>query len=200
MLISTPKRLLITRQNFKKITPTLIWTLKLRSVWLYRNIFLLIFLRQSLILNVPQYWNLTHETNAMRYLANFLLLKKLHHLLTHIYLKTYTIVTSNFSRSCDYWTLTNGIVYLDQKQLNGEIFLQKVTKWNMHYIKSKQLVGVFTAKRIYKIELIKFIQLLIFNWQTLNSKRLYNSGYPIITVEWFLLRFLGTHYFKTLNF
>jgi hypothetical protein len=42
--------------------------------------------------------------------------------------------------------------------------------------------------------------LLVFNWRALNSCRLYLSGYPIVTKDWFLVRFVGNYYFKLLNF
>lgn len=200
MLLQQNYRTIVTKQNFKRLTPSLTWTLKLRSIWLYRNIFILLAIRQKLNISKVPYWNWI-QTNSMRnFLSDYLLQYKLYQLLSQICLKSYTIRISNFGKSCDYWALANGNNYFEIKTEQTKVTTPMNPVWYSLYLKPWTLLGIFTSKKIYKIQLIKFIHLLVDHWQALNTSRLYYSGYPIITKNWLVLRFLGTYYFKTLNF
>lgn len=200
MLINVSSRNLITKQNFKRVSPNLIWTLRLRSLWLHRNMFTLIFIYQQLLLNNAPYAVLKNNTQELNYLTQFILIRKLYFILTHIHLKSYMIRVSNFSRSCDYWSLSNGVNYLDDYQNKIQITPLLARHWYAIYVKPRSLIGLFISKKLYKLELINFILLLLYNWRSLNTYRLYLSGYPILTKEWLLVPFFGNYYFKQLNF
>lgn len=193
-------RTFIIKQNFRRTSPNLIWTLRLRSLWLYRNTFMLIFLYQQLLLNNPSYASTQRAQPDLVYLTQFVLIKKLHFILTHTYLKSYSVRVSNFGRSCDYWSLRNGINYLDDRKDCLKLLPTTTKEWNAHYVKPKSLIGLFISKKLYKIQLIRFILLLLHNWGSLNSYRLYSAGYPIVSKEWLLVPFFGNYYFKQLNF
>ena len=200
MLIYVPSKNIIIRQNLKRTSPNLTWTLRLRSLWLYRNSFTLIFLYQQLLVNNSNYPSLKYTSSDIQYLTQFVLIKKLYYTLTHVYLKSYSVRVSNFSRSCDYWSLNNGINYLDDRKDNLKLIPVLTQQWSIVYIKPKSLIGLFISKKLYKIELINFILILLHNWRSINSYRLYLSGYPIVTKEWLLVPFFGNYYFKQLNF
>jgi len=189
MLIYVPSKNIITKQNFKRVSPNLTWTLRLRSLWLYRNSFTLIFLYQQLLINNSNYPSLKYTSSDIQYLTQFVLIKKLYYILTHVYLKSYSVRVSNFSRSCDYWSLNNGINYLDDRKDGLKLIPVLTQQWSTVYIKPKSLIGLFISKKLYKIELINFILILLHNWRSVNSYRLYLSGYPIVTKEWLLVPF-----------
>lgn len=202
MLINVPRRFLYAQQNLRKRTPLLVWTLKLRSIWLHRNIFILIFLYQQLSLKKIPYYTLAQPTRLLNYFIRFILIKQLYHLLTHIYLKSYTIVVNKFSRSCDYWVIKHGISYLELS-IGSEATHRPLADnkhWYVFYTSPKTLIDMFLSKKFYKTELIKLIQLLIYNWPVLNAKRFYVSGYLIFTNNWYSVRFLFLKYFRVLNF
>lgn len=200
MLTKVSYRSFIIKQNFKRVSPNLIWTLRLRSLWLYRNIFTLIFLYQQLLLNNAPYSVLKKNDQELDYLTQFVLVRKLYFLLTHIYLKSYTVRVSNFSRSCDYWSLSNSVNYVDDNQNKLKVIPVLSREWYSVYIRPYSLIGLFISKKLYKIEMVGFILLLLYNWRSLNTYRLYLSGYPILTKEWLLVPFFGNYYFKQLNF
>lgn len=200
MLTKVSYRNFIIKQNFKRISPNLIWTLRLRSLWLYRNTFTLIFLYQQLLLNNAPHFISKNTDQELNYLTQFVLVKKLYFLLTHIYLKSYTVRVSNFSRSCDYWSLSNSVNYVDDYQNKLKITPTLTREWYSVYVRPYSLIGLFISKKLYKIEMISFILLLLYNWRSLNTYRLYLSGYPILTKEWLLVPFFGNYYFKQLNF
>lgn len=188
------------QQNFKLSNPGLHWTPRLRSVWLYRNVFILLFLRKQLMRSNAAYKNLSVENYGWEYLANYFLTRKLHYVLSHIYQKPYGIVSSNWTKGCAYGTIQKGIEYLDNLKSDSEVRITIKRRWYVRYTKPQGLLGIFISKKIYKIELIKFLQLLLFSWRSLNSANVYYSGYPIITKSWLPVRFLGNYYFKLLNF
>lgn len=200
MLIKVQYRGIVTQQNFNRITPMLTWTLRLRSIWIYRNIFTLLLIRHQLNLSKIPYWNWLQPNLLRNYFLDYIVQQKLYFLLTHIKRKSYTVRQSNFAKSCDYWALSNGINYFTNENASLVIASPMKPEWYVNYVRPWSLVGVFIAKKIYKIELVQFINLVLFNWRALNSKRQYFSGYPILTPDWFTLRFLGTYYFKILNF
>jgi len=191
-----------TQQNFKKFNYNITWTPKLRSIWLCRNLYTLLFLRKQLIYIFNPFSNLFRIRYDLRYLTQYFLVRRLDFLLTNIMLKSYSIVTSNWLKCCSYTIIQSANSYLDSEgeQGSGLVNLNVSSKWYSKYLKSKSLVGFFVPKKIYKVQLIKVLQLLIFNWRALNSYRLYHSGYPIITKDWLLVRFVGNYYFKLLNF
>ena len=94
ILVYVPSRSFIIKQNFKRTPPNLVWTLRLRSLWLYRNIFILIFLYQQLLLNKSPYLLLNKIVPDLQYLTQYVLIKKLYFILTHVYLKSYMIRVS----------------------------------------------------------------------------------------------------------
>lgn len=200
MLVQVPCRYFIIKQNLKRVSPALIWTTKLRSIWIYRNIFILLTIRHQLKLTNTLYWNWTKDTLMHEFLTNYLLIRKLHFLLINIHQKSYAIRVSNISKSCDYWSLTNGINYSYQNSTKLNIQPLVNPFWTRIYVKPKSLVGLFVAKKLYKLELIKFILLLIHSWRPFNRNQVYNAGYPILTNEWLWITFLGTFYFKIFNF
>ena len=200
MLVYVPFRAFIIKQNFKRTSPNLVWTLRLRSLWLYRNIFILIFLYQQLLLSKSPYLLLNKSVSDLHYLTQYVLIKKLYFILTHVYLKSYMIRTSNFARSCDYWTLYGGVNHLGDNNNNVQLLSALQQRWYSSYVKPRSLVGLFMSKKLYKLELVGFILLLLHNWRSLNSIRFYHSGYPIVTKEWLLVPFFGNYYFKKLNF
>lgn len=199
-LIQVPKRCICVQQNFRRRTPLLVWTLRLRSIWLYRNIFILIFLYKQLVLQHVPHFDLLNSNRLTEHLTQLVLIKKLHYTLTRVHLKSYTVVTSKFSRSCDYWILLNGFNYLRSRDLVWRNSLDFKNHWYMIYVNPYTLVGVFLANKFYKPELLRLVQLLIYNWQTLSVGRVYHSGYLIFTNNWLILRFLFLRYFKVLNF
>lgn len=199
-LTQVPKRWIWIQQNLRRRSPLLVWTLRLRSIWLYRNIFILIFLYKQIALNHISHLNLLHANRLTEYLTQVVLIKKLNYLLTHIHLKSYTVVTSKFSRSCDYWILLNGLNYLTDKDLVWRNAINFKKRWYAIYVNPYALIGVFLANKFYKPQLIRLLQLLIYSWQTLNSQRIYHSGYLIFTNNWLVVRFLFLRYFKILNF
>lgn len=200
MLVYAPRRAFIIKQNFKRTSPNLIWTLRLRSLWLYRNIFILIFLYQQLLLSKSPYLLLTKDLSDLHYLAQYVLIKKLYFILTHVYLKSYMIRVSNFAKSCDYWTLYGGVSHLGDYSSSIRPLSTLQQRWYSLYIRPRSLVGFFVSKKLYKLELVGFIILLLHNWRSLNNSRFYHAGYPIVTKEWLLVPFFGNYYFKKLNF
>lgn len=200
MLIKQQYRTLLTKQNFKRQYPTITWTLRLRSVWLHRNVFTMLFLRRQMNFYSIPYWAWPRCDSLRDGIIDYVMQQKLYFLLTHVQLKSYTIRVSNFSKSCDYWTLSNGVNFFDNKTKQWGLTTRVQPIWYIPYVKSWSLVGVFIAKKIYRIELIQIVRLLIYHWSALNTQRLYYAGYPNITQEWLILSFLGTYYFKVLNF
>lgn len=191
-----------TQQNFKKFNYNITWTPKLRSIWLCRNLYTLLFLRKQLIYIFNPFSNLFRVRYDLRYLTRYFLVRRLDFLLTNIMLKSYGVVTSNWLKCCSYVVIQSANDYLDREEgVDVKVVNLSVdSKWYSRYVKSKSLVGVFIPKKIYKIQLVRVLQLLIFNWRALNSYRLFHSGYPIITKDWLLIRFVGNYYFKLLNF
>ena len=200
MLVYVPHRTFIIKQNFKRTSPNLIWTLRLRSLWLYRNIFILIFLYQQLLLSKSPYLLLKKDVSDLHYLAQYILIKKLYFILTHVYLKSYMIRVSNFAKSCDYWTLSGGVSHLGDHSISIRPLSTLQQRLYSLYIRPRSLAGLFVSKKLYKLELVGFILLLLHNWRSLNNSRFYHSGYPIVTKEWLLVPFFGNYYFKKLNF
>jgi len=200
MLVYVPFRTFIIKQNFKRTSPNLVWTLRLRSLWLYRNVSILIFLYQQLLLSKSPYLLLNKAVSDLHYLTQYVLIKKLYFILTHVYLKSYMIRVSNFARSCDYWTLQGGVNHLSDNNNSVQLLSVMQQRWYSLYIKPRSLIGLFMSKKLYKLELVGFILLLLHNWRSLNSVRFYHSGYPIVTKEWLLVPFFGNYYFKKLNF
>jgi len=200
MLVYVPVRTLILKQNFRRTSPNLVWTLRLRSLWLYRNIFILIFLYQQLLLSKSSYLLLNKAGSDLHILTEYILIKKLYFILTHVYLKSYMIRVSNFARSCDYWSLYAGVNHLGGGDSVALVWAALPRQWYASYIKPRSLAGLFMSKKLYKLELINFILLILHSWRSLNSVRCYHSGYPIVTREWLLIPFFGNYYFKRLNF
>lgn len=202
MLVQVSYRTFIIKQNLKRVSPNLTWTPRLRSLWLYRNTFILLFLYQQLLLNKSTYLQPNSLAPDLSCFSQYVLIKKLYFILTRIYRKSYMVRVSNFAKSCDYWALSNGVNYLSGGTSTPSIRLLPTLPHSQYslYIKPRSLVGLFVSKKLYKIELIQFILLILHNWRSLNSYRLYRAGYPIVTREWLLVPFFGNYYFKQLNF
>jgi|LakMenEpi03Aug12_release.lakeMendotaPanAssembly.Ray.scaffolds.fasta_scaffold50923_1 hypothetical protein len=190
------------QQNFKKFNYNITWTPRVRSIWLCRNLYTLLFIRKQLIYILNPHMAIFKSDYEMRYLTQYFLVRRLDYLLSNVMLKSYGIVTSNWVKSCSYVTLQTANNYLEEDNGTGvvNVGLTVNLNWYTKYLKPRSLIGVFVSKKIYKIQLIRVLQLLVFNWRALNSYRLFFSGYPIATKDWFLVRFVGNYYFKLLNF
>jgi hypothetical protein len=202
MLINVPKRFIYAQQNLRRRTPLLVWTLRLRAIWLHRNIFILIFLYQQLSIKKIQYQTRLQPTYILNSLISLMLIKQVYYLLTHVSPKSNAIATSKFAHSCEYWVIKHGISYLE---LNiGEEAEHKPFAYDKHwyvfYTSPKTLIDIFLSKKFYKTVLVKLMQLLIYNWPVLNARRVYISGYLLFTTNWYYVRFLFLRYFRVLNF
>lgn len=187
-------------QNFKKNIITLHWTPRLRSIWLQRNIFTLLVIYKNLIYAFINFSNVISLPYDWKYLTNYFLRRKLHFLLTHVFVKSYGITTSNWVISCSYNTISQGLSCLESPRTVYNTVSLVDTLWYRSYVKPQGLIGIFISKKIYKIELIRFIYIITHTWRSLNSVRYHYSGYPMATKDWSLVRFFGNYYFKFLNF
>lgn len=192
--------LVIAQQNFRNFNPNLTWTPRLRAIWIYRNLHTLLSFAIQLVHAFNPYASLIRLDYSFMCMAWYFLTQRLHFILTHVALKSYGVVASNLEKSCGYATLCSAVNRIIAPKKLSEMRSDLNGSSYVLYLKPKSLVGIFIAKKLYKLQLVRFVQLLISNWLPLNTSYLYFSGYPIATRNWFVVRFVGSYYFRLLNF
>ena len=109
------------------------------------------------------------------------------------------LLGSNYTHSLEYWTFQIGLVSIDDRVTNSYLLPTNEKLFFNQYFTNVVMSNISLHNKYYRTVLVKFLQILLVNWQL--WKKTYNISfqYIIINRNYHLLRCYNKYYFKVYN-
>lgn len=189
-------------QNFYNVNQSLILNQKLYLIWIFKNIHLILTL---IIKDLNTLLNLNLLNNNFSII--FTLTKLFFNNSLIVLLKTLVtrwkpFLSINFTKSLQYWVLTSGIEFIDNKitilcvktpEISSNLF------YNQYYL-NMTVSNISLHNKYYRVVLLKFLTILLNNWQLWNKH--YNITFKFLlgTKNLHLIKYYNFYFFKIYNF
>lgn len=189
-------------QNFYNVNQSLILNQKLYLIWIFKNIHLIL----TLIIK-----DLNTLLNINLFNTNFSIIFTLTKLFFNnsliVLLKTLVtrwkpFLSINFTKSLQYWVLTSGIEFIDNKTTILCVKTPEVSSnlfYNQYYL-NMTISNISLHNKYYRVVLLKFLTILLNNWQLWNKH--YNITFKFLlgTKNLHLIKYYNFYFFKIYNF
>lgn len=189
-------------QNFYNVNQSLILNQKLYLIWIFKNIHLIL----TLIIK-----DLNTLLNINLFNTNFSIIFTLTKLFFNnsliVLLKTLVtrwkpFLSINFTKSLQYWVLTSGIEFIDNKTTILCVKTPEVSSnlfYNQYYL-NMTVSNISLHNKYYRVVLLKFLTILLNNWQLWNKH--YNITFKFLlgTKNLHLIKYYNFYFFKIYNF
>lgn len=186
-------------QNFYHVNQSLVITQKVVLSWAFRNIhFVVAFMKKNV--------NTLFKTLIYRNSQNFLLeafqiffSPGLYKVFKRLMYRWRPLLGSNYTQSLEYWTFKLGVSSVEHDIQNFALLPTNKTYFFNQYFTSVVMSNISLHNKYYRTVLIKFMQLLLVNWQL--WKKTYNISfqYVIINRNYHLMRCYNKYFFKMYN-
>lgn len=109
------------------------------------------------------------------------------------------LLGSNYTQSLEYWTFQIGLLSIDDRVENSYLLPTNHKLFFNQYFTNVVVSNISLHNKYYRTVLIKFLQILLVNWQL--WKKTYNISfqYVILNRNYYLLRCYNKYYFKVYN-
>jgi hypothetical protein len=189
-------------QNFYNINQSLILNQKLYLIWIFKNIHLIL----TLIikdLNTLLNSNLFNNNFSIMFtLTKLFFNNNLTILLKTLVTRWKPFLSINFTKSLQYWIITSGIEFIDNKTTVLSIKSPEMCTDLFHnqYYLSMTISNISLHNKYYRVVLLKFLTILLNNWQLWNKH--YNISFKFLlgTKNLHLIRYYNFYFFKIYNF
>lgn len=187
-------------QNFYNVNQTPVLNQKLYLIWLHRN--------SSLILtSILQNWtilfyniNSLYSHKTLYALNKFFFHTGFYKLYKSFLNKWNPILTTNYTKSLQYWTLKYNNEILEKNVISTNLIkVADVFLYNQ-YFHNMVVSNISLHNKYYRATLMKFIYLLTSNWQLWNRNYNISFKFSLISKNFHLIRFYNTYFFKMYNF
>jgi len=189
-------------QNFYNVNQSLILNQKLYLIWIFKNIHLILTLiikDLNTLLNI----NLLNNNFSIIFtLTKLFFNNSLIVLLKTLVTRWKPFLSINFTKSLQYWVLTSGIEFIDNKitilcvktpEIASNLF------YNQYYL-NMTVSNISLHNKYYRVVLLKFLTILLNNWQLWNKH--YNITFKFLlgTKNLHLIKYYNFYFFKIYNF
>jgi hypothetical protein len=189
-------------QNFYNVNQSLILNQKLYLIWIFKNIHLILTLiikDLNTLLNI----NLLNNNFSIIFtLTKLFFNNSLIVLLKTLVTRWKPFLSINFTKSLQYWVLTSGIEFIDNKitilcvktpEISSNLF------YNQYYL-NMTVSNISLHNKYYRVVLLKFLTILLNNWQLWNKH--YNITFKFLlgTKNLHLIKYYNFYFFKIYNF
>jgi len=189
-------------QNFYSINQLLIFNQKLYLIWIFKNIHLILTI---LIKDLNTLLNINFFNNNFSIvftLTRLFFSNSLMKLLKTLVTSWKPFLTINFTKSLQFWIITSGIEFINNKNLTLSIKSPEPSSslfYNQYYL-NMTVSNISLHKKYYRVVLLKFLILLLNNWQSWNKH--YNMTFKFLlgTKNIHLISYYNFYFFKIYNF
>lgn len=110
------------------------------------------------------------------------------------------LLGTNYTQSLEYWTFKVGISSIEDEVQNYSLLKTNDKLFFNQYFTNVVLSNISLHNKYYRTVLIKFLQLLLVNWQL--WKKTYNVSfqYVIVNKNYHLIRCYNKYFFKMYGF
>lgn len=187
-------------QNFYNINQSVIINQKLVLSWVFRNIHLMTTLIKK---NSNTLFNTLLFCTTRDFLVDLFWVffnPGLHKLFKSLISRWHPLLGTNYTQSLEYWTFQIGISSIEEETLTPSLLVPNTKLFLNQYFTNTVLSNVSLHNKHYLTVLVKFLQLLLVNWQL--WKKTYNISfqYVIINKNHHLIRYYNKYFFKVYNF
>lgn len=187
-------------QNFSNVNQSLILNQKLYLIWILNNM-------STIITFLTKNWILTLTTiNSKNNLESFLFLTRLffnngfYKLFKTLLTKWKPFVTVNYTKSVQYWVYKIGSSVIDKKiPINNVVTISTINLYNQYY-SNFVISNISMHNKYYRTVLLKFLQLLLLNWQLWGKNYVVSYRFMLINKNFHLIRYYNSYFFKMYNF
>ncbi len=189
-------------QNFYNVNQSLILNQKLYLIWIFKNIHLILTLiikDLNTLLNI----NLLNNNFSIVFtLTKMFFNNSLIVLLKTLVTRWKPFLSINFTKSLQYWILTSGIEFIDNKITILHVKTPEISSnlfYNQYYL-NMTVSNISLHNKYYRIVLLKFLTILLNNWQLWNKH--YNITFKFLlgTKNLHLIKYYNFYFFKIYNF
>lgn len=109
------------------------------------------------------------------------------------------LLGSNYTQSLEYWTFKLGIASLEHETTSVSLLPANKTYFFNQYFTSVVVSNISLHNKYYRTVLMKFLQLLLVNWQLWKKTYQISFQYIIINRNFHLMRCYNKYFFKMYN-
>ena len=187
-------------QNFYNVNQSLVLNQKLYLIWINRNsplILTFIIKNWNLLINNISYLN---NIQSLQQLNRFFFNTGFYKLFKTLLIKWNPLLTTNYIKSLQYWTLKFNNILLDKQTNSVSLLTVENEFFYNQYFNNVVISNISLHNKYYRTVILKFITLLTLNWQLWNRNYNISFKFMLITKNFHLIRFYNTYFFKMYNF
>jgi hypothetical protein len=177
--------------NFFKLT----WNSKTNSLFYYRTGGVTVSLLQTYISN-PLFLQNGLTKAYLISCTRFFFLNRLFSLTTNSLFYPKQLLALNFTKSVQYWTLLTTLDNLKRLKKNEKFTHRSLATVTPIYYQLIQTSNIFLQNCAFKTSLFGFVQLVLTNWQSWNTRTSSLTPYLIINTKHRFLRFFNFYFFR----
>lgn len=187
-------------QNFYNVNQALIVNQKLYLNWTFRNLIPIVTLITKNVLNNYGMVIYNNYGKVLLALFNIFFCDGFYKIFRNLIGKWKPLLGTNYTKSLEYWTFKAGSAFCDNEPLS--IMPTPITdQWFFNqYHSSVVLSNISLHNKYYRTVLIKFMLLLLNNWQLWKKTHNISWKFLIINKNFHIIRYYNYYYFKMYNF
>jgi len=189
-------------QNFYSVNQSLLLNQKLYLIWIFKNIHLIVTLITKHLNNSLSLLFINNQFNTLFILTKLFFNNQLTTILKTLVKKWKPFLTINFTKSLQYWIIVSGTKFIEDKNTILTTTLPDVSPLllNNQYYLNMTLSNISLHNKYYRTVLLKFIVLLLSNWQLWTKQFNITFKFLIGTKNLHLIRYYNFYFFKVYNF
>lgn len=187
-------------QNFYNVNQSLVLNQKLYLIWISRNSpLILTFINKNwtLLINNLSYAN---TSISLYQLTRFFFNVGLYTLFKTLLTKWKPFLTTNYTKSLQYWIFKLNISLLEKQRVNSNLIKIEDNLLYNQCFTSITISNISIHNKYYRSVILKFINLLTLPWQLWNRNYNISFKFLLITKNFHLIRYYNSYFFKTYNF
>ena len=186
-------------QNFYHVNQSLPITQKAVLAWTFRNIHLIVAFMK---MNTNTFFKTCIYTTFNSFIIESLHVffnAGLYKIFKRLLYKWKPLLGSNYTQSLEYWTFKLGIASLEHETTSVSLLPANKTHFFNQYFTSVVVSNISLHNKYYRTVLMKFLQLLLVNWQLWKKTYQISFQYIIINRNFHLMRCYNKYFFKMYN-
>ena len=186
-------------QNFYNMNHSLLITQKVVLSWALRNIHPAVAFMKKNVNTILSAFLYRNSQDFIFELFHLFYNAGLYRIFKRLVGRWQALLGSNYTQSLEYWTFQLGIASVDDEVLNPFLLPTSNSLLYNQYFTPVVMSNISLHNKYYRNVLMKFLQLLLVNWQL--WKKTYNISfqYIILNKNYYLLRCYNKYYFKVYN-
>ena len=109
-------------------------------------------------------------------------------------------LTTNYTKSLQYWIFKLNISLLEKQRVNSNLIKIEDNLLYNQCFTSITISNISIHNKYYRSVILKFINLLTLPWQLWNRNYNISFKFLLITKNFHLIRYYNSYFFKTYNF